>query len=194
MKKATLLSLLAFGALVESSATSSATQLLSGIGPLPTESSYSTSFISSGGSAALSFNLLGFTSLDGNNGNMDLFTLSLNGASILSGTYNLGGGGGNLTTTNVFGLILDGLNTDPAYQGPQDASISISGFINLLAGTNTLTFAYASPNGFQGMRDEAWGVNNVNVAGASPVPIPPAFLLLGSGLLGLGRVRRKAEV
>ena len=58
--------------------------------------------------------------------------------------------------------------------------------INLVAGNNLLEFGYTG--GDQGLGDEGWGVNNLNV---STVPLPPAALLLGTGLLALARKRRK---
>jgi hypothetical protein len=48
-----------------------------------------------------------------------------------------------------------------------------------------------SAAGLQGIADESWGLDNVQVA-VSPVPVPPAVWLFGSGLLGLlGIARRK---
>lgn len=46
-------------------------------------------------------------------------------------------------------------------------------------------------NGLQGINDESWGLDNVQVA-VAPVPVPPAVWLFVSGLLGLvGMARRK---
>lgn len=48
-----------------------------------------------------------------------------------------------------------------------------------------------SAAGLQGLTDESWGLDNVQVA-VAPVPVPPAVWLFGSGLLGLiGFARRK---
>jgi hypothetical protein len=41
-------------------------------------------------------------------------------------------------------------------------------------------------SGLQGLSDESWGLDNVQV---EVVPLPPSLLLLGSGLLGLAAVR-----
>jgi hypothetical protein len=47
-----------------------------------------------------------------------------------------------------------------------------------------------SAAGLQGLADESWGLDNVQVA-VAPVPVPPAVWLFGSGLLGLiGLARR----
>jgi hypothetical protein len=47
-----------------------------------------------------------------------------------------------------------------------------------------------SATGLQGLADESWGLDNVQVA-VAPVPVPPAVWLFGSGLLGLIGVARK---
>jgi hypothetical protein len=50
-----------------------------------------------------------------------------------------------------------------------------------------------SATGLQGLADESWGLDNVQVA-VAPVPVPPAVWLFGSGLLGLvGIARRKKK-
>lgn len=50
-----------------------------------------------------------------------------------------------------------------------------------------------SATGLQGLGDESWGLDNVQVA-VAPVPVPSAVWLFGSGLLGLiGFVRRKKK-
>jgi hypothetical protein len=50
-----------------------------------------------------------------------------------------------------------------------------------------------SANGLQGIGDESWGLDNVQVA-VAPVPVPPAVWLFGSGLLGLIGVARRKRV
>jgi hypothetical protein len=83
--------------------------------------------------------------------------------------------------------LIAGLNLDPVYHGAVGGSITISGLVTLLSGSNTLTFAYGPG---QDLGDEGWGVNKLNV---SSVPVPPAALLLGTGLIGIASLRRKAK-
>jgi hypothetical protein len=47
-----------------------------------------------------------------------------------------------------------------------------------------------SAAGLQGLADESWGLDNVQVSVAA-VPVPPAVWLFGSGLLGLLGVARQ---
>jgi hypothetical protein len=50
-----------------------------------------------------------------------------------------------------------------------------------------------SANGLQGIGDESWGLDNVMVQ-VTPVPLPAAVWLFGSGLLGLiSFARRKIK-
>ena len=61
-------------------------------------------------------------------------------------------------------------------------------------GLNTLTFSYTSnPFFYEGLGNEAWGVNAVRVEtyADNSVPIPGTVALLGLGLVGIGAARRK---
>lgn len=49
-----------------------------------------------------------------------------------------------------------------------------------------------SAAGLQGLADESWGLDNVQVA-VAPVPVPPAVWLFGSGLLGLIGIARRRQ-
>ena len=177
---------------VFASATANAVVLPSSAGPLLTDTSFSSTFNSTSSSSTITFDLLGYASLDGDNFYQDNFHLSLNGTEIFSGTFSLGGGGGNVIFTNLASLVVSGLRPDVVDFAGGD--LTFSGFINTLVGSNTLLFSYDSlvegHAGFQGLGDEGWGVNNLNV---SSVPVPPAALLLGTGLIGLASLRRKAK-
>jgi hypothetical protein len=51
-----------------------------------------------------------------------------------------------------------------------------------------------SANGLQGLNDESWGLDNVQVA-VAPVPVPATVWLFGSGLIGLlGFAKRRRVV
>jgi hypothetical protein len=156
-------------------------------GPLDTGTSFSVNFNSPGGTSAISFDLLGYLSLDGVNCCTDVFTLDLNGSTILQGSYNLGGGGANVTYVNTSAFTFAGLNPDPTFYGYTNGMITITGSILQAAGMNTLKFAY-SPG--QGLGDEGWGVKNLSV---SAVPLPPAVYLLATGVAGLISLRRRQK-
>lgn len=149
---------------------------------LPTDTSFSVNANGgSGGQVNIVFDLLGWASLDGANFYEDDFTLALNSNKNFKGTLSLGGGGGNCLYTNTFGLVVAGLQPDViTFAG---GNLLISGLTNLAAGNNVHTFNYlalaSGHAGFQGTDDEAWGIDNLKV---SSVPLPPAAILLGTGL------------
>src|SRR5689334_23117209 len=91
------------GLLIASSAAQAAIIHDDGALERPTDSSFAVNFNSPGGSSAISFDLLGYISLDGVNFFEDDFTLNLNGTDILSLSYDLGGGGGDAVFTNTAG-------------------------------------------------------------------------------------------
>jgi hypothetical protein len=205
MRKVLLKALVATTALVATAVAASATVVYTdGISSpytgayRPTDTSFSVLFnAAAAGATALTFDLIGGLSLDGINFYEDDFTLKVNGVDALIASIDLGGGGAAPTAflnTGGFGYYN---YTTNFFEG---GIMTIVGSINLNAGLNTLTFLYSSlsdPNhaGFQGVGDESWGVNNVNVAGASVVPLPAALPLFMAGLAGIGfSTRRRKSV
>jgi hypothetical protein len=171
--------------------------------PMVTDTSFSLNFNSSALTTALSFTLNGYASLDGQNFYEDDFTLRLNGTAIFTGTFNLGGGSNTfqaVTFSSVPGLTLgnptnNGLGV--GFAGGQEtfdfSSLALSG------GSNTLEFIYTSLDqasghaGFQGLGDEGWGVQNVNVS-AVPEPSTWAMMILGFAGVGFMAYRRKSKL
>ncbi len=157
-----------------------------------------------GQSGALSFNLDGFKTLDGLNFYEDDFTLKLNGTSILSLSYNLGGGGANQIFTNTYGATVTGGDPNPNNIGGNGGQLQISlAGLPLTSGSNTFSFSYDSPSGDalggtgghagpQGTGDEAWGVSSVLLSAESAVPEPAswALMLVGFGMAGAALRRR----
>ncbi len=81
-------------------------------------------------------------------------------------------------------LIAASADAGTLYSGP---TITFGDVLPLQAGLNTLVFTYTSlpaPNhaGFQGLGDEGWGVEKVEVGA---VPEPATWAMLGLGFAGL---------
>lgn len=167
-----------------------------------TDSSFDIGFDGgAGGLANLSFILNGFLSLDGQNTFEDDFTLSLNHAALLSGTFNMGGGGNDVVFFAPTGATVDnvsGIGTAITFTGGQ---VNIATPLTLATGQNTLTFGYKSltaPDyGFQGPGDEAWSAHDVLVTTpgdpvlAGDIPEPAAWVLMLTGFGGAGAMLRR---
>ena len=175
-------------------------------GPTPamaTDSQFSVNFNSGvATTSALSFALNGYLSLDGQNFFEDDFTLTLNGNQIFAGTFNLGGGSAT-TQAVVFSNPLGATFSNPTNNGTGvcfcggQETFNFAG-VPLIAGNNTLVFAYASlpgPNhaGFQGVGDEGWGVQDVTIS-TVPEPSTWAMLILGFCSIGFIAYRKKGPL
>ena len=194
----TLLALAAACALSAAHAAPIYSDDFSGLGAMESPGSLTTTFTSgSAGAGTLALQIAGYASLDGVNCCTDTFHLIVNGTEIFTGSFNMGGGGTNTVFYNPHGGTAV-TTTYGASGDPHDSTevtwaggiTDINVGIDLLAGTNTLTFAYES-NFAQGLGDEGWGVNGVSVTAAVPEPETYALMLAGLGVIGwMGRRRR----
>ena len=134
------------------------------------------------GLGTISFDLLGFRSIDGFNCCTDTFSFSANGSTIFTGVFPLGSGSGGDSFTGPAGTTVTGSGSSRTITIP----------IALLAGVNSFDFTYGN---LQGFGDEAWGLDNVRitaqVGAVVPEPASWALMIAGFGLLG-GRVRRRS--
>lgn len=141
------------------------------------------------GGATLTFDLDGFLSVDGDNCCTDTFTLTVNGATLFTGGFNMGGGGVNFVTISDPGVTIVSTTSFGNFAG---GLTKFSVAHTLLSGDNAYVFDYGS---MQGLGDEGWGLTDVvisaDVAGASGVPEPLTLSLLGAGLMGLGAIGRR---
>jgi hypothetical protein len=169
-----------------------------------TDSSADVSFTSpTAGLSNLSFVLDGFRSLDGQNLFEDDFTLSLNGTAILSGTFNLGGGGSDVVFFAPSGASINNVSGNGTAITWLGGQVNIATPLTLAAGVNTLTFGYTSLGGadagFQGTGDESWGTHDIlistpgatDVAGDIPEPLSWALMVTGFGGVGAALRRRR---
>ena len=201
------LACLAVATFLSSSANAS---LLSGPTPaMPTDQSFSLNFNSSAATTTgLSFILDGYLSLDGQNFYEDDFSITLNGTRVFLGTFNLGGGSNSGSQSNIYSNPFGATLSNPTNNG---TGISFTGGketfsftgLPLNIGSNTLTFTYtsladANHAGFQGLGDEGWGLEPVNVSAASvsavPEPATWAMMLLGFAGVGFMAYRRKSKL
>jgi hypothetical protein len=170
--------------------------------------SVSFSFDGGAGAASTSFQLNAYGSMDGDTYWSDVFTVSLNGTAIYSGTFDMGGGSPGMNT--VF-LSAPGATTGTPFSPGYFSGgyVDISTPLNLVDGVNTLTFAYNSPGtdtghaGPEGFDNERWNLGDLTVAGnayvptAGAVPEPATWGLMIVGFIAVGaalRRRRRAAV
>ena len=161
-------------------------------GALETPASVEASFSAGAGAGMVNLQLQGYNSLDGDNYYIDIFHVSVNGSEVFSATFGLGGGGDDriFVNPNEIGFTHTGNMIDLAIP------------VSLAEGGNTVSFSYESPTffngssraGFQGMGDEGWGLNSVEVSGnrlAPAVPEPETYAMLLAGLGAVGFMSRR---
>ncbi|WP_019616331.1 hypothetical protein [Psychromonas ossibalaenae] len=132
------------------------------------------------GSAVLTFDLIGYRTVDGNNGYDDTFRLDINGNNLFIGAFNMGGGGSTHITFQDPGVTIVSTMTHGLYRG------GLTQFAvnhNLLSGNNSYLFDYGV---MQGLGDEGWGLRNIVIRGSVndvPGPNTIGLLILSLGLL-----------
>jgi hypothetical protein len=162
---------------------------------LETDSAVTLNFAAGAGAGQLAFTLAGYATLDGDNFWIDVLHVTLNGSEVLSGSWDIGGGGLSRVLVDPNGATIGIVNN-------LTHELQISLPVTLASGSNQLVFRYESPTsfegsdraGFQGLGDEGWGLNAVMVSGnLAPVPEPAsgALLLAGLGALGWLAKRRR---
>jgi hypothetical protein len=159
-------------------------------------------FEAGSGAGTVSFVLTGYNTVDGRDGidggvdYSDLFTVTLNGATLYSGYFRLGGIGSTAVVANNGGFSVARTGGDVFNIG---GTVTFSGGSAALAnGVNRLRFSYATPNA-QAFGDESFGISSVVVTGNTPsaaVPEPStwALMLVGFGLAGTGLRSRRRTV
>ncbi|MDB5425337.1 MAG: hypothetical protein JWQ29_2753 [Phenylobacterium sp.] len=142
---------------------------------------------SAGASAAnggtLTFDVIGFRTLDGVNCCTDVFNLIVNGVTVYQAAFSLGGGGG-----------------EAVYLNPNGATYTSSGSTRTLTvpftavtGSNSFQFLYPA---LQSFNDEAFGLDNVSFRAevsapqTNPIPEPSSWALMILGFGGVGAAMR----
>ena len=198
MKK-TLLTSACLGGLMLGQVSANAGVIYPGSSPeQPTDLGISVTFNSAAATiTALAFSIDGYLSLDGQNFYEDDFGLSLNGSPLMLGTFNLGGGS-DTTQAVVYQNPYGATFANPTNNGTAigfaggTEIVTFGDVLPVVAGTNTLVFFYTSlpaPShaGFQGLGDEAWGIDNVTLS----IPEPSTWAMLLLGFAGLGYAGRR---
>jgi hypothetical protein len=142
--------------------------------------------------ATVSFDLFILESWDGNNTGYgpDYWKVSYDGTTLLNTTFQIESFGQQSYPGNYFSSNLPrqgaAENNSLGYTGWGDSVYQLS--FTFPHSGSSLVLDFQGYN-LQGWPDEGWGLDNFRVD-ITPVPLPPAMLLLGSGLLGLVGWRR----
>jgi hypothetical protein len=120
------------------------------------------------GTGELTFDLIGYLTVDGANAEADSFFLSINGLDYLDALFRMGGGGGNVIDFIRPGVtIVSTVNNGPGLGG----LTQLSALFSIQPGVNTIRFRYLMVGA--GLADEAWGFRNAQLRGSVDLP-PPA--------------------
>ena len=157
---------------------------------MPSPDTYSADFNSAvSGAGSMSFDILGYLSLDGAGSGLpqDTFSLILNGVTIFEGSYALGGSGGNATYINNGATVTA---VSYGYGLWNGGLLTVSDLaVTLHNGLNSLVFQYSGVA--QGLSDEGWSVKGGTVTSAVPGPIAGAGLPALLAMAGFRFYRRR---
>ncbi len=162
--------------------------------------------LNTGDIVTLGFDLFILDSWDGNTGpGPDVFNVKIDGTDVLNTTFtNVAGYNQsypNLTSAGNFARQTGADNVDAAAGGTLpngfygNSLYKFGGGLNpnftAIATSSTMTFSFSGV-GLQGIGDESWAIDNVNVS-AAPVPEPGTMLLLAAGAGGMLAARRRKQ-
>ena len=163
-------------------------------GEMESPHSFDVNFNAAAGAGSVNVQLQGYRSLDGDNYWVDLFHVSVNGNEVFTGTFGLGGGGGDLVVLRPGDTVSD----------HHDSVVDLAIPVSLIDGGNVVTFSYTSPKVFEGaarggpegLGNEAWGLNTTQITGnaVAAVPEPESFALVLAGLGAIGFTARRRSV